>query len=90
MIETVEEGLEKYKDELEEYLRWITMCKKQLASSLGIAFEEVNVTKHFTEKDYGRKKLWDKYILGMQEALDITVKESRQIIEEIEAETKGQ
>ena len=86
MVGTIEEGIKRYKDELEEYLEWITACKKQLASSLGIAFDEVNVTKHFIEKDYRRKNLWDEYILGMQEALGITGKEFIQI----KAEIKGQ
>ena len=83
MIETVKEGLEKYKDDLEEYLEWITECKKRRSIP---SPDKINYEIYlWNKKDHGIPS-WYQRLHIMRETLGITDEENKRIT----AEVKGQ
>lgn len=77
MIETIEEGLERYKNELREYVKWIIQCRECFGTSYGIP--------QFDEESRQKYILYNNCFRVIQKVLKI----GGQIKAEIETEIKG-
>jgi len=75
MFKTVEEGIEKYKNESREYMEWL----KALGEKLKTPISEIIPYLRFTHDELKKAEKWTAKLNGMQEALGLTEEEDKEI-----------